>query len=147
MTSIQWFANEVYRAIDLQSEGKISATIAGIKIAEAKYKAKEMHKQEMIKFANDFWNWAKGGDFDISDAEQYYQETFVSKESGMSEKPNNHINSEIPNVLSSQTEISDEEIEKAANYFYPLLGEQSKKALWVNGCKWYREQLKQPKKD
>jgi hypothetical protein len=40
-------------------------------------------------------------------------------------------------------EISDEEIEKAANYFYPLLGEQSKKALWINGCKWYREQLKQ----
>ena len=38
--------------------------------------AKEMHKAEMIKFANDFWNWAKGGDFDISDAEQYYQETF-----------------------------------------------------------------------
>jgi hypothetical protein len=39
-------------------------------------KAEEMHKQEIIKFANDFWNWAKGGDFDISDAEQYYQETF-----------------------------------------------------------------------
>ena len=43
---------------------------------------------------------------------------------------------------SSQTEISDEEIEKAGNYFYPLLGEQSKKSLWINGCKWYREQLK-----
>lgn len=39
-------------------------------------------------------------------------------------------------------EISDEEIEKAANYFYPLIGEQSKKALWKSGCKWYREQLK-----
>jgi hypothetical protein len=45
-------------------------------------------------------------------------------------------------VTSSQTEISDEEIEKSANYYYPLLGEQSKKALWINGCKWYREQLK-----
>ena len=45
-------------------------------------------------------------------------------------------------ATSSQTEISDEEIEKAANYFYPLLGEQSKKSLWINGCRWYREQLK-----
>lgn len=39
-------------------------------------------------------------------------------------------------------EISNEEIDKASNYFYPLLGEQSKKAIWVNGCKWYREKLK-----
>ena len=49
----------------------------------------------------------------------------------------------VTNSTSSQTEISDEEIEKAGNYFYPLLGEQSKKSLWINGCKWYREQLKQ----
>ena len=46
-------------------------------------------------------------------------------------------------LTSSPQEISDEEIEKAANYFYPLIGEQSKKALWKSGCKWYREQLKQ----
>ena len=85
MTSIEWFANEVYRAIDLQSEGKISATIAGIKISEAKYKAKEMRKQEM--------------------------------------------------------EISDEEIKKAAN------NPNNDKYCFQEGAKWYREQLKQPKKD
>jgi hypothetical protein len=62
--------------------------------------------------------------------------------SGMSEKPNNHTNSEIPNVCSSQTEISDnspkeenktsygeisdEEIEKSANYYYLISGQWDK---------------------
>ena len=140
MTSIEWLFEKLW------DEPKDKLTWHSIL-----NKAKEMHKQEMIHFANDFWNWAKGGDFDISDAEQYYQETFVSKGSGEVELPQQEISDEktlsekyqeYKDWLNEIPEISDEEIEKAANYFYPLLGEQSKKALWINGCRWYREQLK-----
>jgi len=95
--------------------------------------AKLIHKQEII----DAYTI---GSYDMAEKEfkpeQYYQETFVSKGS------DNHISDISKMVEVPQQEISDEEIEKSANYFYPLLGEQSKKALWINGCKWYREQLK-----
>jgi hypothetical protein len=49
MTSIEWFSHEVYKTIELHSESKISATISGIRIAEARHKAIEMHKNEMDK--------------------------------------------------------------------------------------------------
>ena len=44
---------------------------------------------------------------------------------------------------SSQTEISDEEIEKAAETFWPKANESSLIRCWILGAKWYREQLKQ----
>jgi hypothetical protein len=66
MTSIEWLIEKAFN-----DYGK-SVLWQEIKMS------KEMHKQEMIHFANDFWNWSKGGDFDISDAEQYYQEKFKS---------------------------------------------------------------------
>ena len=65
MKSIEWLFNELWE------EPKDKLTWNSIL-----EQAKEMHKQELIHFANDFWNWSKGGDFDISDTEQYYQETF-----------------------------------------------------------------------
>ena len=40
---------------------------------------------------------------------------------------------------SSQTEISDEEIEKFASDFYDSNGSES---IFIMGAKWYREQLK-----
>lgn len=45
----------------------------------------------------------------------------------------------------SQTEISDEEIEKAAKEWYDKKGIVNYKAeirAWISACKWYREQLK-----
>jgi hypothetical protein len=42
-------------------------------------------------------------------------------------------------VTSSQTEISDEEIEKFASDFYDSNGSES---IFIMGAKWYREQLK-----
>jgi hypothetical protein len=45
-TSIEWFGHEVYKAIELHAEGKISATILGINIAEARHKAIEIYKTE-----------------------------------------------------------------------------------------------------
>jgi hypothetical protein len=46
-------------------------------------------------------------------------------------------NSEIPNICSSKTEISDEEIEKATN------NPNNDGYSFREGAKWYREQLKQ----
>ena len=145
MTSIEKVFNELeeqalfYRSLNNEMNISISAS----DYLDIKRLAKEMHKQELFEYWQGGINCTEvgGKSFD-----QYYQETFGSKGSGMSEKPNNHTNSEIPNHIvesNKMVEISDEEIEKGANYFYPLLGEQSKKALWINGCKWYREQLKQ----
>jgi hypothetical protein len=45
---------------------------------------------------------------------------------------------------SSQTEISDEEIEKGGwKYFYENKISLKNIVVWINACKWYREQLKQ----
>jgi uncharacterized protein (UPF0248 family) len=50
-----------------------------------------------------------------------------------------------------QTEISDEEIEKGAREWYDKEGRYKPSAIalktWGYAIKWYREQLKQPKKD
>jgi len=46
-TSIEWLANEIYKSIELHSEGKMSATILGIRIAEAKHKGIQMYNEEM----------------------------------------------------------------------------------------------------
>jgi hypothetical protein len=71
MTSIEWLIKQ----IDLHYNGEND-----LYYTEFVEQAKEMHKKEIIHFANDFWNWSKGGDFDISDAEQYYQETYNNKQ-------------------------------------------------------------------
>jgi hypothetical protein len=107
MTSIEWLAKELESHGDPQYcelEWKTLALLID--------QAKEMHKQEVI---DAYFEGAYGGD-NIS-GEQYYQETFVSKGSGMSEKPNNHIDRTCTNSCSvvcgecqlpiPQTEISD----------------------------------------
>jgi hypothetical protein len=120
MTSIEWLAKMGYVSADIVEQ------------------AKEMHKQEIID-ARD--NMQKSCielankinphlfEFNKKDAEQYYNETYGSKGS---------------DVTSSQTEISDEEIEKVSN----TLGDDyyaSELIMWEKGAKWYREQLKTKK--
>ena len=75
--------------------------------------------------------------YDEKMGKDYYQETFVS---GMSEKPNNHIEPQLP-----QQEISDEEIEKAS-WKYEVRNKFDASFIreaFIKGCEWYREQLKQ----
>ena len=43
------------------------------------------------------------------------------------------------NYKNSLAEISDNEIEKAAAHYEPMVTRRA----WVSACKWYREQLKQ----
>ena len=52
-------------------------------------------------------------------------------------------NSEIPNVCSSQTEISDEEIWAKANEIGKTTNSSIAAQYLYEGAKWYREQLKQ----
>jgi ribosomal protein L32 len=77
MTAVQWLIKE------LNLEG-YDHTIQ---------QAKEMHENE----AFEYWNGGiKSTEEGGKSFDQYYQETFVSKGSGMSEKPNNHIEVELP---------------------------------------------------
>ena len=92
MTSIEWLKEKLFYDF-------------GFAFSDNIYKqAKEMHKKEIIEAHLDGQSLVSCKD---EYAEQYYQETFVSEGSGMSEKPNNHIDAQLP-----QQEISDEEIEK-----------------------------------
>jgi len=152
MTSIEWLINQIHK--------KQYGDYPNLTFENIFKEAEEMHKQEII----DAWSDGAygGGQFTTTHetSETYYQETFVSKGS----------DSEIPNVCSSQTEvnetdntpkevkkdsfgeISDEEIEKAAreytfNEYQKVIDYENYDTYndWINGAKWYREQLKTKK--
>lgn len=102
--------------------------------------AKQMEKEQIIDAAE---RW-KGTDF----AERYYNETYGSddKKINLVEIPQEQLEKErnpnykyfdIDESTSSPTEISDEEIEKAS------IGNATFAPSFINGAKWYREQLKQ----
>ena len=63
----------------------------------------------------------------------------------MEKQQMNHI-VDTNKMVSSQTEISDEEIEKGAKDWYEKKGllrpYQIEKMAWISAIKWYREQLK-----
>ena len=99
----------------------------------------EMEKQQIIKTGLDC-----GSFIETEDMERYYNETYGSKGSDKVEKSEKPIN-----LTSSQTEISDEEIEKASenswsDYEYEEgnLYSTTFKGGWKLAIKWYREQLK-----
>ena len=137
MTSIEWLIKELDELIPY---GSITTSQLFEDVLE---EAKEMHKQEMTKFANDFWNWAKGGNFDISDAEQYYQETFVSKGSDELEQVVNDYDDDPTwiddEVEVPQQEISDEEILTESTNRYVIEDEIE---AFIQGANWMQEQLK-----
>ncbi len=72
--------------------------------------------------------------------EMEYKQNMDAMQKGMElqEKENNRIGFRERNgLLPSQTEISDEEIEKAALYM-----DDTSKYFFKYGAKWYREQIK-----
>jgi len=113
MTSIEWLANEVYQAIDLHSQGKLSPTYCLVKIAEAKDKAKEMHYKELMD------NMQKGME--------------------LQEKENNRIGFRERNGLLPQQEISDKDILNVAYDKYVIEDEIE---AFIQGAEWMQEQLK-----
>ena len=99
MTSIEWFISQLEEKGDMRETPSIRNLQLNIDTSdylELKRQAKEMHKQEIITAFD------KGQEYEYQyhinnapkfDSQTYYQETFVS---GMSEKPNNHIEVELP---------------------------------------------------
>jgi hypothetical protein len=140
MTSIEWLIEEMLSKGYFDGNKPLTFT----NLDHLQQQAKEMHKQEIIdardnmqKYCIELANKINPHlfEFNKKDGEQYYQETFVSKGS---------------DATFSQTEISDEEIEKAkenawSDYEYQEgnLYSTTFSDGWKMAIKWYREQLKQ----
>jgi len=146
MTSIEWLIDQLIP--EDQHEG----------IMDIIEDAKEMHKQEII----DAYSQCGRDNFEHikvinRSATEYYQETFGSKGSDATkEESKQETLEESTNIDFSlfkkgffkwqqeqqlpQQEISDEEIEDVAWERYTG---DSAKLGFIEGCKWYREQLKQ----
>jgi hypothetical protein len=139
MTAVEWLVNEI------QSFGIDTKFINnGIE------QAKEMHKQEIIDACDS--NFTYGNNDYPTLGEQYYTSTYGSKGSDVT-KEESLVEKMIPHQLkynldmmeklsstSSQTEISDEEIENVAWEVYVT---DTARFSFLAGAKWYREQLKQ----
>ena len=131
-TAVNWMIEELIK----KHVGKV-----GNEYVEIFEKAKEMEKQQMLDAfeegsSDGFYGWGS------SNKEQYYNETYGSKGSDEEKTNSQRFDEFMQLVTSSQTEISDEMIEKAARdyddaviYGPPLLH-------FEQGAFWYREQLK-----
>ena len=153
-TSIEWLREELWQQFKWQFSDNIFE------------QAKEMHKQEII----DAYVNGQSLGFDDSPkywAEKYHQETFVSKGSdfkqfSLYEHKDTITSADTPvskTFLETeqklpQQEISDEEIEKTSikinghisSYVYDNEYENIISSF-INGAKWYREQLKEKNND
>jgi hypothetical protein len=133
-TSIEWLWEEIDNLVPYQD---INSAQQFYGLLE---KAKEMHKQEIV----DAWIEGEssvyittGEIYTDGDAEQYYQETFVSN--GSDTLKDYHIVDTNEMVQLSQEEISDEEIENYADDHTTTL---EMYVGFIAGVKWYREKLK-----
>lgn len=121
-TALDWFWDKMKSYFE--HDGELFET-ASFTFAIAKEKEREQiieaHGDEQSHLQDD-------GSWRTVSAEQYYNETYGSKGS---------------DATSSQTEISDEEIEKwvASTPYYGHCTHEYKEGL-DEGAKWYREQLK-----
>jgi len=138
MTSIEWLVKELYTEMNMSGDGRV--------LDEILEEAKEMHKQEIID-AHDM-GYIDGGNHKKVTAEMYFEETFVSKGSGVPKLGNEDVPKLGYDAQLPQQEISDEEIENAWEMFRiqnpnTVGGFQDQYASFLFAIKWYREQLKQ----
>jgi hypothetical protein len=84
MTSIEWLLKQLENYDNELPYYNLDAII----------QAKEMHKQEIMNTYIIADSESTQEDSEHN-AEKYYQEIFVTKGSGMSEKPNNHIEPQL----------------------------------------------------
>jgi hypothetical protein len=130
MTSIEWLFDQINDALIDFTENKISASTYGIRVTEYKYKAKEMHKQEIIDAVGVGSQFDRDYLYGYHDkAEQYYQETFVSKGSDEVEVPKHpSVISENGNELLFDKEgnlikeLPKQDVDKLGNEDVPKLG-------------------------
>jgi len=127
--------------------------------------AKEMEKQQIIDaaerwkgtdFAEKYYAetyGSKGSDNHIVDTNEMVEDTYkvweccgmeecICKGSDEEKTNSQRFDEFMQLVTSSQTEISDKEIEKASYTFWEFK-EHTASSAWKLGAKWYREQLKQ----
>ena len=146
MTAVEWLDEQIQERVIAQDvvARKMIIEISIEDYMDVKRLAKEMEKQQII---DAYWGGLNGSINDYSEskkvgseiidikygkgADQYYNETYGSKESDELHEDNLD---EMP--TSSQTEISDEEIEKAVN------NPNHDAYDFREGAKWYREQLR-----
>ena len=134
MTSIEWLLSELEKVNYHPTEAMIMY-------------AKKLEKQQIIDaYANAVMKENNSdyiGMHEQSSAEIYFAETYGSKGSDEFEKTNSQRFDEFMQlVTSSQTEISDEEIERFANEELGTIRTDFDFGV-IQGMKWYREQLKQ----
>ena len=113
---------------------EMTISISASDYLDIKRLAKEMEKQQIIEAVS--FGDCRGRVTTYLTDEQYYNETYGSKGSDETLKENHIVDTN--EMISSQAEISDEEIENCVgdgmHDFY--------KGGFIEGAKWYREQLK-----
>lgn len=131
MTSIEWLDEQLQDNMHIQygySDGVRKIVIPIDEYMRLKKEALELEK-EQITDAYDLGSLSEmqypNPKTVIENGEQYYNKTYGSKGS---------------DATSSQTEISDEEIEKVAKEY--VLYNDQKRAWVIEGMKLYREQFK-----
>jgi hydrogenase maturation factor len=114
-TAVEWLIEQLLKKSDIEYINGFNNLVE---------QAKEIEKEEIMN------SWVSGV---VSEgnmtAEQYFNETFVSKES------DDHIVD-----INKMVEISDEEIIKLANEY--ILYNDSKRQWVIEGMKLYKKQLK-----
>ena len=139
MTAVNWLEIEIKNE-DHHTEGELGNACIDVNTLLMLVKqAREMEKQQIID-AFKFGEYPPP--FFYYNAEQYYNETYGSK--GSDERI-----VESNKTINSQTEISDEEIQEEARQYtydeYNKFVDYEKYDTYndfINGAKWYREQLK-----
>tara|TARA_R110000868_G_scaffold1759_1_gene14081 strand:+ start:521 stop:790 length:270 start_codon:yes stop_codon:yes gene_type:complete len=79
-SAVEYLFEKINDALIDFTEGKISASMYGSRVTEYKQKAKEMHKVEIEKVSEDWWNegasYMYNGQRKYNSFEQYYNETY-----------------------------------------------------------------------
>ena len=141
MTAVEWFDQKLQEFAGFQSWSPDKSIVIKLIIPVSEYnnlkeQAKEMEKQQITdayesgedNVDNDGCTIGRDG------AKTYYNETYGSKGSD-----------NLPKVQNKDSfgEISDEEIEKAADKYVSEDEFNRYLKCFEDGAKWYREQLKQ----
>ena len=122
---------------------EMTISISASDYLDIKRLAKEMEKQQIIDAFDEGQEYEY--QYHINNAPKFYSETYFTETYG-SKGSDDHI-VDTNKMISSQTEISDEEIFYQKQVMNPYsTGEQSYTAYekgFMDFAKWYREQLKQ----
>ena len=124
-TAIEWLAEQYEKSFTLKVNNVMTSIIE---------QAKEMEKQMVI----DAWKMGRYENDKIVMSERFYSEQYYNETYG-SKGSDDHI-VDTNEMVSSQTEISDEEIERRIKEV-GAMGEYYKMG-YRDAIKWYREQLK-----